>query len=128
MKRGPEKNPTNEQFGHNLRKYREAKGLSRLDVADICNVGERSLYKWEHGQVPSATTIMRLCIGLNVSPEKLFKDTGISYDFTTPYMKKQVIRSKIGLKLNSLSAEQLSSVLLYIDNISGRRIIKERKL
>lgn len=59
-------------FGENLRKIRDSKKISLLQMSYNCSVDESKISKIEHGKFNiKLSTLFELAQGLNVSPEKL---------------------------------------------------------
>lgn len=60
-------------FGENIRKLREAKGLSLRNVAAMCNLDHSGIGKIERGELNvTILTVLELSKGLEVHPKKLF--------------------------------------------------------
>lgn len=68
------KQKAQQKFGSNLRKLREAKGISIHELAALAELEYGQLQKTETGQVnPTLYTILRIAEGLKVSPDTLLK-------------------------------------------------------
>lgn len=62
------------KFGKNLKKLREAKGMSLLDVSYNCTIDESHISKIEQGQFNiTLSTIAELAKGLDIHPSKLME-------------------------------------------------------
>lgn len=62
-------------FGENLRQLRKAKGYSQQRLADESDVGFASIQRIENATMsPTLTTIVKLCIALQVQPKDLLID------------------------------------------------------
>lgn len=62
-------------LGKKLELYREQRGLSRQEIADLMNVSRQSVYRWERGErVPDVLTFIKLTRILGVSTEDIVKD------------------------------------------------------
>ena len=60
------------KFGENLRKIREGKKLSLLQLSYNCSIDESKISKIEHGKFNiTISTIVELSKGLEVHPKKL---------------------------------------------------------
>lgn len=60
------------KFGENLRKIREGKGLSLLQLSYNCSIDESKISKIEHGKFNiTISTLVELAKGLEVHPKKL---------------------------------------------------------
>lgn len=59
-------------FGENLRKIRDSKKISLLQLSYSCSVDESKISKIEHGKFNiKLSTLFELARGLNISPRKL---------------------------------------------------------
>jgi transcriptional regulator with XRE-family HTH domain len=59
-------------FGENLRKIRDSKKISLLQMSYNCSIDESKISKIEHGKFNiKLSTLFELARGLNVNPEKL---------------------------------------------------------
>lgn len=60
------------EIGARIRKYREEKGLSQKQLADMINVSNARVSNWEQGiNRPDADILADICRALNVSPSEL---------------------------------------------------------
>lgn len=60
------------EIGARMRKYREEKGLSQKQLADMINVSNARVSNWEQGiNRPDADILADICRALNVSPSEL---------------------------------------------------------
>ena len=60
------------KFGENLRKIREGKKLSLLQLSYNCSIDESKISKIEHGKFNiTIATIVELSKGLEIHPKKL---------------------------------------------------------
>lgn len=60
------------KFGKNLKKIREAKGMSLLQVSYNCTIDESHISKIEQGRFNvSIATVFELSKGLDISPARL---------------------------------------------------------
>lgn len=60
------------KFGKNLKKIREGKGMSLMDVSYGCSLSDGRISEIEHGQYNiTLGTLLELAKGLEVSPAKL---------------------------------------------------------
>lgn len=68
------------EIGIRIRKYRELRGLSQKELADLIGVSNSRVSNWEQGiNRPNADIISDLCRALDVSPSELL-DIQISTD------------------------------------------------
>ena len=57
----------NDVLGNRIEKYREMRGLSRNDLADLMNVTRQTIHRWEHSErIPDVLTFVRLARVLGV--------------------------------------------------------------
>ncbi len=62
----------NQAFGENLRKIRDSKKISLLQLSYNCSIDESKISKIEHGRFNiKLSSLFELARGLNVSPEIL---------------------------------------------------------
>lgn len=67
------------QFGKNLKKIRDSKGLSLLEADYKSDLNESNISKYENGKKdPRLSTIIKLAKMLNVHPKELL-DFGVDY-------------------------------------------------
>ncbi|MFR5875605.1 MAG: helix-turn-helix domain-containing protein, partial [Eubacterium sp.] len=60
------------EIGIRIRKYRELRGLSQKELADLIGVSNSRVSNWEQGiNRPNADIISDLCKALDVSPSEL---------------------------------------------------------
>lgn len=71
-------------IGQNLRKFREAKGLSVEEVRDYLQIGYRqSVYKWEEGIcLPQADTLLALMELYHIELGDIISDIGQDSEIT----------------------------------------------
>lgn len=61
--------PRLKEFGKNLKRLREERGLSLRDVAQNCTIDHSDIAKYERGQTsPTYLSILELAKGLEVEP------------------------------------------------------------
>ena len=59
-------------FGHTMRKWRNSLNLTQQEVAMCCDMSLRFYQDLESGnKQPSLTTIFRICLAIDVSPDEL---------------------------------------------------------
>lgn len=56
-------------IGQRIRAYRESKGLTQEDLADMVGTSQKTISSWENGQVPNGDMIIRLARALNTSAD-----------------------------------------------------------
>jgi transcriptional regulator with XRE-family HTH domain len=68
-----------EQFGVNLRRLRDAAGLTQLDLALECGMDMAEISRYELGQRdPRLSTIARLAAGLDLDAAELVRGIALS--------------------------------------------------
>lgn len=78
------------EIGIRIRKYRELRGLSQKELADLIGVSNSRVSNWEQGiNRPNADIISDLCKALDVSPSELL-DIQISTDNLNEQERKLV--------------------------------------
>lgn len=61
-------------FGERVKYYRKCKGLSQEKLSELCELHPTYIGQIERGEKnASLDTIMRICKGLEISPENLFE-------------------------------------------------------
>lgn len=72
-------------FGQRVRYYRKSKSMSQERLAEICDLHPTYIGQLERGEKnASLETIMRICVGLGVSPETLFANLSADISETVP--------------------------------------------
>ncbi len=76
------------EIGSRIRKYREDKGLSQLELAKMIRVSSGRLSNWEQGlHRPNADIIANICKALDISPSELL-DVQLTTDNLTEQERK----------------------------------------
>lgn len=74
-------------FGQRIRSYRKIKRLSQEKLAELCDLHPVYIGQLERGEKnASLDTIMRICKGLEISPEDLFEKLDYKHE-NTPAQK-----------------------------------------
>ena len=64
----------NNVMGKKLEMYREQRGFSRQEIADLMNVTRQTVFRWEHGErIPDILTFIRLVRLLGVELEDVLE-------------------------------------------------------
>lgn len=80
------------EIGSRIRKYREERGISQKQLAQLINVSNSRISNWEQGiNRPDADIIADICRALNVSPSELMGIRLASDEFTE--QEKKLIRA-----------------------------------
>lgn len=78
------------EIGSRIRKYRENKGLSQKDLADLIGVSNSRISNWEQGiNRPNADIVADICKALNISPSELL-DVQLSTDVLSEQERKVI--------------------------------------
>lgn len=70
--------PNKYEIGLAIKKARQTKGLSAINLAKTANVAQSSLSDWENGKTqPSADALFRMCDAMGITPSQLIDDESI---------------------------------------------------
>ena len=59
-------------INENIKEARKAIGLTQKDLADMIDVSQKDISRWETGaRTPSVEGVIKICKALNVSADKL---------------------------------------------------------
>ena len=98
------------EIGNRIRKYREAHGLSQMELAQLIGVSNGRISNWEQGlNRPSADILAALCTALNVSPSALL-DVRLSPDDLTDQERNVILAYRTKTDL-----QQAVNILLGVD-------------
>ena len=98
------------EIGNRIRKYREERGISQVQLAQKLNVSNSRVSNWEQGiNRPDANILADICRVLNVSPSELL-NVRLSSDELSEHERKlvQAYRAKEDL-------QKAVNILLGID-------------
>lgn len=99
------------EIGIRIRKYRELRGLSQKELADLIGVSNSRVSNWEQGiNRPNADIISDLCKALDVSPSELL-DIQISTDSLNEQERKLVLAYR-----NRPELQEAVNILLGIND------------
>lgn len=91
--------------GANIRHYRKKKNLTQAQLAELVNSADAYIGSIERGEANfTMETLERICTGLQVDVENLFKPISIQ-----PLNKSETV-TIISRKLNGLSDEEVETV------------------
>ena len=88
------------EIGTRIRKYREDRGLSQKELAQLIDVSNSRVSNWEQGiNRPDADILAAICTALNVSPSELL-DVRLSADNLNDQERKVIMayRTKTDLQ------------------------------
>lgn len=74
-------------LARNVLRYRRARRLTQVEVAERCNLSRRTISSIERGEVPSLATVLTLAMALETTPAKLLDDPE-RHTTTTRYMTR----------------------------------------
>ena len=74
-------------LARNVLRFRRARRLTQIQVAERCNLSRKTISNIERGEVPSVSTVLTLAEALETTPAKLLDDPE-RYTTTTRYMKR----------------------------------------
>ena len=78
------------EIGKRIRKYREARGISQVQLAEKLGIGNSRVSNWEQGiNRPDADILAEICRALEVSPSELL-DVHLSTDELVEKEKKVI--------------------------------------
>ena len=99
------------EIGSRIRKYRESRGLSQKDLADLIGVSNSRISNWEQGiNRPNADIVADICKALNISPSELL-DVQLSTDKLTEQERKVINAYR-----NKPKLQQAVNILLGIND------------
>ena len=97
-------------FAENLRRFRNEKGLTQIELAELCGISPKTLSSYETGRTePNLGEIKKLCDVFNCSIAAL---TG-----TKEREAKTITLDEIVLKLQDLDDDTLKRLLYTIEQI-----------
>lgn len=98
-------------IGARIRKYREDRGLSQLELAEKIGISNGRLSNWEQGiNRPDADVIAMICTALNVSASELL-DVHLSADELNDKERKVILAYRAKPEL-----QQAVNILLGVNN------------
>ncbi|MDE6020886.1 MAG: helix-turn-helix domain-containing protein [Ruminococcus sp.] len=99
------------EIGIRIRKYRELRGLSQKELADLIGVSNSRVSNWEQGiNRPNADIISDLCKALDVSPSEL-----LDIQMSTDNLNEQE-RKLISAYRNKPELQEAVNILLGIND------------
>ena len=99
------------EIGTRIRKYRERRGLSQKELAQIIGVSNSRVSNWEQGiNRPDADILAGICTALNVSPSELL-DVRLSPDDLDDQERKVIMAYRTKTEL-----QQAVNILLGVDD------------
>lgn len=106
-------------FSINIRRLRDSKGWSQLELAEMAGVSNHTVFRAESkNMIPRGENIRKLAEALGVSESELFKGLEST---PQPPSKPELVLALIQ-KLPTLDQRELSKILAFIDH----RIIAKR--
>lgn len=103
------------QIGDRIRTLRENRGLTRAQLAGLCNVHATQIHRYENGMTsPTAERIITLSHALRVSPDALLR--GDPKTFETPAIRNVLLQERLE-RLDELPPEAIQTAVDVLDAI-----------
>lgn len=103
-------------FGQRVKQYREAKGYTQEQLAQLIGVAKTTITGYERGnRAPDVEKIKKLAIALGVTGDDLL-DTGLSAEAEIEPTEEE-IRQRIDLALNRLTLGGKKKVAEYAEDL-----------
>lgn len=97
-----------------LREYREKKGLSIIEVAEIFNKSIKTVYAWENGRSqPDADTLIQLCVLYGIESFEILNEDYINNEEIT--LKLNNNEQDLIFKFRNLSSEGQNYIMKTIN-------------
>ncbi|MGE7023358.1 helix-turn-helix domain-containing protein [Solibacillus cecembensis] len=104
--------------GANIKSIRSEKGLTREQLAEICEMQPTYLADVERGRRNiTLQSLEKIAAGLGESPSKIIRLENLKIE--DDYMEKHELLLLINEKLNGRSQEELKLIIKLIDEIFG---------
>ena len=121
------KNILDDDFGRIILKIRKEKNLTQKELADLINVSDRTISKWENGQsVPDLICIKNICKSLGISPSSLVLDKKSNKEKIKSFSSKIISFITIKKVINFIILCLL--IVLFIFYLNNRNSITIYKL
>lgn len=109
-------------MGSDLRKIREAKGITRKEIAEEMNTSEETIRRIEKGENdPRLSTIIPICNYLGVELSEVINNSGFEYH------NLQALRKEINYLLNNSSLDEAADLINNMDAIKTKPDLKFEK-
>lgn len=102
-------------MGSDLRKIREAKGITRKEISEEMNTSEETIRRIEKGENdPRLSTIVPICNYLGVELSEVINNSGFEYH------NLQALRKEINYLLNNSSLDEATDLINNMDGIKTK--------
>lgn len=109
-------------MGSDLRKIREAKGITRKEISEEMNTSEETIRRIEKGENdPRLSTIIPICNYLGVELSEVINNSGFEYH------NLQALRKEINYLLNNSSLDEAADLINNMDAIKTKPDLKFEK-
>lgn len=109
-------------MGSDLRKIREAKGITRKEISEEMNTSEETIRRIEKGENdPRLSTIVPICNYLGVDLSEVINNSGFEYH------NLQALRKEINYLLNNSSLDEAADLINNMDSIKTKPDLKFEK-
>lgn len=109
-------------MGSDLRKIREAKGITRKEISEEMNTSEETIRRIEKGENdPRLSTIVPICNYLGVDLSEVINNSGFEYH------NLQALRKEINYLLNNSSLDEAADLINNMDGIKTKPDLKFEK-
>lgn len=109
-------------MGSDLRKIREAKGITRKEISEEMNTSEETIRRIEKGENdPRLSTIVPICNYLGVDLSEVINNSGFEYH------NLQALRKEINYLLNNSSLDEAADLINNMDAIKTKPDLKFEK-
>ncbi len=109
-------------FGENVRKTREAKGLAQKQVALACKMDPAQYSRIEHNKTdPSLSTVFKIAKALGVSVAELFSADDLFKDVNSV---DKSLMEKIAL-IEQLDKKEKSAFFVMLDALVAKKKLKD---
>ena len=106
------------KIGDRIRTLRENRGMTRAQLAGLCNVHATQIHRYENGTTsPTAERIVTLSHALRVSPDALLRDDPKTFE--TPAIRNVLLQERLE-RLDELPQEAIQTAVEVLDAIITR--------
>ena len=111
----------NMDISKNIKRIREAKGLSQKEVISAIDMGAAQYSRIENGKTdPSVSTLMKIAKALGVSMAELFTDKEVLQDINSV---DTTLMERVAL-IDSLSKQEQNTIFSILDAFISKRKLK----
>ena len=111
----------NMNISKNIKRIREAKGLSQKEVISAINMGAAQYSRIENGKTdPSVSTLVKIAKALGVSMPELFTDKDVLQDVNSV---NATLMERVAL-IDDLTKEEQNTIFSILDAFVSKRKLK----